>query len=192
MNRHILNSEATILEALDRLNGLSGSSMTLFVVDGDGVMTGTLTDGDVRRALLGGLALDAPAAMAVNRRFKALRPGQDGDTVAMLKSLREMGIILVPCLDRDGRIEDVIDLNKTYNRLPVSAVLMAGGKGERLRPLTLTRPKPLLEIAVSYTHLRAYETKANLVCRLLLATQTLCLPCTLRMPICRRACIRLR
>ncbi len=146
MNRHILNSEATILEALDRLNGLSGSSMTLFVVDGDGVMTGTLTDGDVRRALLGGLALDAPAAMAVNRRFKALRPGQDGDTVAMLKSLREMGIILVPCLDRDGRIEDVIDLNKTYNRLPVSAVLMAGGKGERLRPLTLTRPKPLLEI----------------------------------------------
>ncbi len=134
------------MEALGRLNELSGNSMTLFVVNGDGVMLGTLTDGDIRRGLLDGLSLEASAKEAVMGNFKALRSSDSDRQVALLKSYREKGITLVPCLNADGHIEDIIDLKCTRNRLPISAVLMAGGKGERLRPLTLTRPKPLLEI----------------------------------------------
>ena len=146
MNRNILNGEATILEALGRLNELSGTSMTLFVVDGEGVMLGTLTDGDIRRGLLDGLSLDAPAREAVHNRFKALKPTDDENQVALLRSYREQGITLVPRLDPSGRIEEIVDLKRTRNKLPITAILMAGGKGERLRPLTLTCPKPLLEI----------------------------------------------
>ena len=53
MDRHIISHDATIIDALDKLNSLSGGEMTLLVVNDDGRMCGTLTDGDVRRALLG-------------------------------------------------------------------------------------------------------------------------------------------
>lgn len=142
---HLINGDATILQALEKLNSLSGGTMTLFVVDSDNRLAGTLTDGDIRRALLRGLALDSRAIDAARRDFKALRP-DDTNQVATLAAWRDLGITLVPSLDSDGRIIEIIDLRATRTRLPVSAILMAGGKGERLRPLTLTTPKPLLQI----------------------------------------------
>ena len=57
MKRHIITENATIIEALDRLNALSGGVMTLAVTDNEGRMTGALTDGDIRRGLLAGAAL---------------------------------------------------------------------------------------------------------------------------------------
>ena len=66
--------------------------------------------------------------------------------VAKLSGFRRAGYMLIPVLDSDGTISSVIDMTRTSTRLPMSAILMAGGKGERLRPLTLTTPKPLLEI----------------------------------------------
>ncbi|MDE6301453.1 MAG: NTP transferase domain-containing protein [Muribaculaceae bacterium] len=143
---HIISSEATLLEALDRLNRLSGSSMTLFVTDPDGRMRGTVTDGDIRRALLAGHTPQSVVADAARSDFKALRPDDDADTVERLRDIRLRGIDMVPVLDSDGRISEVIDLRITPTRLPLRALLMAGGKGERLRPMTLTCPKPLLKI----------------------------------------------
>ena len=58
MKRYIISSEASLLDALAQLNALSGSAMTLFAVDACGRVAGTLTDGDVRRALLAGHGLD--------------------------------------------------------------------------------------------------------------------------------------
>ncbi len=63
-----------------------------------------------------------------------------------LRDCRNRGIKLVPRLNADGSLAEIIDLNATRTRLPLGAILMAGGMGERLRPLTLTTPKPLLEI----------------------------------------------
>ena len=59
---------------------------------------------------------------------------------------KEMQMKLVPVLDHENHIVDIIDLQKYKTRLPIDAVLMAGGKGERLRPLTEKTPKPLLKV----------------------------------------------
>lgn len=145
MDLHILNHKASLREALDSLNRLSGQVMTLMIVDDDGIMVGTLTDGDVRRALLTGVTLECKVADVMYRDFKALR-SHDLD-IAAIKRYRARGIKLLPLLNPDGTIQRIVDLTNGGTLLPVSAVLMAGGRGERLRPMTDTLPKPLLPIA---------------------------------------------
>lgn len=142
--RHIISVQSTVLEAIRRLNELSGGAMTLFVMDSDGRITGTLTDGDVRRALLAGVSLDASVSRAAHQGFKWL--SADAPNPETLRSYRRDGLRLVPMLDSDGRLVRIIDTSVTTSILPLSAILMAGGKGERLRPLTLDCPKPLLPV----------------------------------------------
>ena len=144
MTNHIINQDATLLEAIGMLNKLSGKVLTLFVVNDNGQMTGTLTDGDIRRAFLAGCSLDSRVAEAMHTNFKALT-GNEID-VALLRDYRNRGFRLIPRLDAHGHIIDMVDITVTPTKLPLSAILMAGGKGERLRPLTLTVPKPLLKI----------------------------------------------
>jgi NDP-sugar pyrophosphorylase family protein len=81
----------------------------------------------------------------MNRSYTAIYPGNVD--VAAFKGLRQKGIKLVPMLDSDNRPTRLIDLEHTRSILPLSALIMAGGQGERLRPMTLTTPKPLLKIA---------------------------------------------
>lgn len=145
MNRHLIDSNATLLEAMSMLNSLSGDEMTLFVTDGDMRVSGTLTDGDIRRALLAGASTASPAGKYAHRSFRFLRAGSPD--IAVMRDCREKGIKILPVIDSDGRMTDIVNLARTHTILPVSALLMAGGKGERLRPLTLDTPKPLLEIA---------------------------------------------
>lgn len=142
--RYTIRNTSPIIEALEKLNMLSGGAMTLFVVDADGIVTGTLTDGDIRRALIAGATPDSPVLAAACTSFRAVRSG-DIDVEA-LRRYRETGICLIPVLDADGCLADIIDLTRQRTLLPVKAVLMAGGKGERMRPATLTTPKPLLQI----------------------------------------------
>lgn len=146
--KHIISEDATLHNALQRLNDLSGGAMTLFACDRDGRVTGTLTDGDVRRALLGGTQLDAPVSEAMHRSFRSVQANAapTPQTVRAIAAMRSAGVRLLPRLDAEGRLVDVLNLATTHTQLPVSAVLMAGGQGERLRPLTLTVPKPLVEV----------------------------------------------
>lgn len=144
MNNHIINHKQTLLEALGAINSLPGSRMTLLVTDDDGVMAGTLTDGDIRRALLRGVSLDATVSEAMHRDFSSL--SAESIDVAALKEMRQAGKALIPVLDRNGRISRILDTTSVRTILPLKAVIMAGGKGERLRPMTLTTPKPLLKI----------------------------------------------
>lgn len=147
IDKHIIKDSATLKQALEKLNTLSGQAMTVFVTDSENRVAGSLTDGDVRRALLEGAALDMPVSSAMHRAFAAIRTTHRSlETVRRLRELRQRGIRLVPRLDDYGRLIDIIDLRRTPTRLPLSAILMAGGKGERLRPMTLTTPKPLLQI----------------------------------------------
>lgn len=141
---HTIEHTATLRQALARLNALSGGAMTLFVTDKDGRIAGTLTDGDIRRAILGGIDLDDCCMAAARSQYKYVREG-DID-VETLRDYRRSGITLVPVVDADRRPTRLLDLTRIHTVLPLQAVLMAGGMGERLRPATLSTPKPLLTI----------------------------------------------
>lgn len=141
---HTIPQHLTIKEALKVLNTLSGDALVLLVVNDEDVMVGTLTDGDIRRKLIEDIPLEEPVSRVMHRNFFFLREGQiDVGTVCRCK---ELGIVLLPCLDGEGRICRVYNLKKTHSVLPMDVVLMAGGRGERLRPLTQSVPKPLLKI----------------------------------------------
>ncbi len=142
MNSHIIDSGSTILQALEQLNGLTDGVMTLVVTDSAGGVQGTLTDGDIRRALLKGATLDSHVGNAAHHNYSWISPDSP---VEKIKEARLKGIHLLPVIEH-GRLIKLLDLTKTETLLPLSAILMAGGKGERLRPMTLTTPKPLLEI----------------------------------------------
>lgn len=144
MDRHLISTDASILDALHRLNALSGGVMTLFAVDAERRLHGTLTDGDIRRGLMSGHMPTDPVSTVMHRDFKAL--GSDDCDVETIRRFRRSGVKLIPRTDSNGRITEIIDTTVTPTKLPLSAIMMAGGKGERLRPLTLTTPKPLLKV----------------------------------------------
>lgn len=141
--RHLINIDSSVRCALETLNNISGLSMTLFAVDNDRRLRGTLTGGDIRRALLRGVALDSPVSEAVNSNFTAIEsPDEMAEKVAVGKK-RHLKLLPVTST---GIITDIIDLDNLRAFLPIDVVMMAGGRGERLRPLTLDTPKPLLKV----------------------------------------------
>lgn len=143
LQRHSLPENASLKEALARLNSLSGENMTLFCVSGSGKLIGSLTDGDIRRALTSGVSLDAPASEACNRRCLRVSSAESRYSVAL--EAKRKGISLIPVVEEE-RLSSIIDLRFYSALLPLDAVMMAGGRGERLRPLTDSCPKPLLKV----------------------------------------------
>ena len=142
-NTHIISQEKTLIDALKVINSMGTGPLVLFVVDDDQKMVGTLTDGDVRRALIRGVNVNDKICDAMHRNFNFLQKGIN-DTVINIHRQRDLKMKLVPILDEN--ITEIINLEKDKTRLPIDAVLMAGGKGERLRPLTERTPKPLIKV----------------------------------------------
>lgn len=145
MNNHIVCKDITLLEALSHINELAPDPLVLFVLNEKKQMVGTLTDGDSRRALIAGASVNDKIEKIMHRNFNFMN-AEEIDNVKEIKRQREIRMRLVPILDKEHHIVEIINLERYKTRLPIDAVLMAGGKGERLRPLTEKIPKPLLKV----------------------------------------------
>ena len=145
MKDHTIKQNVSLLNALEQINSLAPDPLVLFVLDENDRMVGTLTDGDSRRALISGASLNDRIETIMHRNFNFMK-AEEIENVKGLKRQKELKMKLVPILDKNMHIIEVINFEKYKTRLPIDAVLMAGGKGERLRPLTELTPKPLLKV----------------------------------------------
>ena len=123
-----------------------GAAQLALVVDEQQRLLGTLTDGDIRRGLLHGETLETPAERLMNRQFRFVRSSEDQATV--LEMMRRDVLRQVPVLDTEGRVVQLLLLQELLApaQLPNAVVIMAGGKGTRLRPHTEHCPKPMLPV----------------------------------------------
>ena len=146
--RKITISETrTILEAIQLLN--EAASQILFVVDERGSLQGTIADGDIRRAIIGGKELSSPVQGVYNPHPKSLS-SRSLDEAKLL--MERHGITRIPVVNSANEpvslicVEDVLSCERTVEGHTNKVVVMAGGRGSRLDPITKIVPKPLLPI----------------------------------------------
>jgi len=139
-----VSPDATCLDALAAIDA-GGVGLCLVVRNTD-ELVGVLTDGDVRRGLLGGATLDAAIRSLVNER--PVTVGTKDDRASVLELMRARRLHAIPTL-ADGRVVGIHTLQEIIGNetRPNWAVLMAGGKGARLGNLTASVPKPMLRVA---------------------------------------------
>lgn len=139
--KHLLIKGSKIREALKRLDCLAKDAI-VFIVDQDNHLIGSLTDGDVRRGLLKGYTIENLVDNIIQPNPKFIRKGEHN--INKIIEYRDNNYRILPVLDQESKIVNVINFRELKSYLPIDAVIMAGGRGERLRPLTDTTPKPLL------------------------------------------------
>jgi dTDP-glucose pyrophosphorylase len=136
--------DATVREAMLVID--AGALQIALVVDADRRLIGFLTDGDIRRGLLQGIDLEAPVHQVMNRNFRSVSDSDDKS--AALAMMRRDGLRHVPVLDKYGRVVQLLVPRGLVDSpcLSNAVVIMAGGKGTRLRPHTEHCPKPMLPV----------------------------------------------
>lgn len=140
---HLILGGSTVKQALSMLNELSQDAI-LFVIDENVNLIGSLTDGDIRRGLLNNFNIESKIDEIIQPNPRFVRKGENN--IQKIIAYREENFRILPVLDDSNKVVNVINFRNIKSYLPVDAVIMAGGRGQRLQPLTDTTPKPLLKI----------------------------------------------
>ena len=145
--QHIsVSPETTLIDTMETIT--NGRRQISVVVDSDNRLLGTVTDGDIRRAILNKVDILGSHVSTVMQKSPHVAKVSDSEEAVVAK-MREQKVRALPVLDADDRVVSIVHLDSLLEpRAPVEnwVVIMAGGLGKRLRPLTDAMPKPLLPI----------------------------------------------
>lgn len=151
LDRFCVQGESTIRDAIACMDRRALG--IVLILSADGKLEGTITDGDVRRIMLAGIDLDQSVRTALERKKgtryeRPITSLEDRDQSEWFNLLQEHRILHLPIIGNNGQVVGLVTLDEFVRdeRLPVQAVVMAGGAGKRLHPLTENTPKPMLRI----------------------------------------------
>ncbi|EDM23162.1 nucleotidyltransferase family protein [Caminibacter mediatlanticus] len=144
MKNVFLKENDTIKQALEIID--KGAMKIAFVVDNSNKLIGSVSDGDIRRALLNGKTLEDKIENIYNKN--PLKAHISDDRKNIINLCLNKKIYQIPLVDDENRIVDIFELEEAlrYIEYPNKVVLMVGGLGTRLRPLTEKTPKPMLKV----------------------------------------------
>lgn len=143
LQRHIIYDHDTVRDALIKLNDLKKDPI-LIVADKDRKLVGSLTDGDLRRGFIKGLDFNSPIPDYLQPN--PLYIYDDELSKADINGLRKRNFLVIPIINRQRVIVDILNLTVIHSVVPADVIIMAGGRGQRLMPLTADTPKPMLKV----------------------------------------------
>ncbi len=143
ISEHIIGKDISVRSVLQRLDKLASDAI-LFLVDENQKLIGSLTDGDIRRGFINGLTLESDISSFVGKDPKYF--SVNAYSISQMQEWREKNFRIIPVVDDEHNIVDIVNFRIQKSYLPIDAVIMAGGRGKRLMPLTENLPKPLIKV----------------------------------------------
>jgi dTDP-glucose pyrophosphorylase len=144
LTKHTIFKDISVREALKKLDILASDAI-LFVIDHKGRLIGSLTDGDLRRGFIKGLGFEDKIENFTQKKPSYIKKDEDL-IINKLEDFKAKNFKVIPIVDEEYRIVEVFNFREQTTIIPADAVIMAGGEGKRLRPLTENTPKPLLKV----------------------------------------------